>query len=193
VRAGDTGPSPDATTSEPFGATVAELDDAFDRLLDRVRGNRAIDRVMYTASAAGDWSIVWHVIGAVRFAADPSRRRESLRFATVLAAESLVVNQGVKRLFMRVRPAADPDRSHPHTLRQPSTSSFPSGHASAAFCAATLLADTSSPVATVLWFSLATVVAVSRPYVRVHHVSDTVGGAVLGIVLGRLARRLWPI
>jgi undecaprenyl-diphosphatase len=148
---------------------------------------------MYTASALGDWSILWHVIGAARFAADPSRRRESIRFATVLAAESLIVNQGVKRLFQRVRPATDPDRSHPHSLRQPSTSSFPSGHASAAFCAATLLADTSSPAATCLWFTLATVVALSRPYVGVHHASDTVGGAVVGLALGGLARRLWPI
>jgi undecaprenyl-diphosphatase len=172
---------------------VARLDDAFDWWLDRVRGNRVVDRVMYSASAAGDWSLVWHVIGAARFAADPSRRRETVRLATVLAAESLIVNQGVKRLFQRVRPASDPDRNHPYSLRRPTTSSFPSGHASAAFCAVTLLADTSSPAATCLWFALATVVALSRPYVGVHHLSDTVGGVAMGIALGQMARRLWPI
>ena len=193
MRGGDAGPSSDTTASEPFGPTVAALDDAFDRMLDRVRGNRIADRVMYTASAVGDWSIVWHVIGAARLAADPSRRGESVRLSTVLAAESLIINQGVKRLFRRVRPAGDPDRAHPHTLRLPSTSSFPSGHASAAFCAATLLAETSSPAAAGLWFAVATVVALSRPYVRMHHVSDTVAGAAIGVAFGQLARRLWPI
>ena len=29
-------------------------------------------------------------------------------------------------------------------------------------------------------------------YVRIHHASDVVGGVVTGVVLGRVARRLWP-
>jgi membrane-associated phospholipid phosphatase len=38
-----------------------------------------------------------------------------------------------------------------------------------------------------LWFGLAGIVATSRPYVRIHHASDIVGGAVTGLALGRLA------
>jgi undecaprenyl-diphosphatase len=40
------------------------------------------------------------------------------------------------------------------------------------------------------WFVLASLVAASRVYVRMHHTSDVVGGAVLGLVLAKFARRL---
>jgi undecaprenyl-diphosphatase len=72
-------------------------------------------------------------------------------------------------------------------MRRPITSSFPSGHATAAFTAASVLAHTGRGDA--LWFALATVVAGSRVYVRMHHASDVIAGAVLGIALGRVARR----
>ena len=37
--------------------------------------------------------------------------------------------------------------------------------------------------------SLATVVASTRVYVRLHHASDVAAGAVLGLALGRALRR----
>ena len=42
------------------------------------------------------------------------------------------------------------------------------------------------------YYLLATVVAASRVYVRLHHASDVIGGALLGIAFGRVARRLAP-
>ena len=75
-------------------------------------------------------------------------------------------------------------------LRRPITSSFPSGHATAAFCAATLLSKGSR--AAPLWYVLAAMVASTRVYVRLHHTSDIVAGAALGVVLGRALRPLLP-
>jgi undecaprenyl-diphosphatase len=40
-----------------------------------------------------------------------------------------------------------------------------------------------------VWFGLATVVGLSRAYVRIHHASDVVGGAAVGLVLGAVATR----
>ena len=65
-----------------------------------------------------------------------------------------------------------------HGLRRPITTSFPSGHATAAFCAATLLGG--GPV----WYGAAAAVASTRIYVRLHHASDVVVGAALGLGLG---------
>jgi membrane-associated phospholipid phosphatase len=42
-----------------------------------------------------------------------------------------------------------------------------------------------------LYFGVGAVVAVSRVYVRHHHASDVVAGALVGVVLARAARRLW--
>jgi membrane-associated phospholipid phosphatase len=173
----------------PFGPAVAGFDAAVDRALDRVRGHPVTDRVFYTASTLGDWSLLWHLIGLARAAVDPGWRREALRLSTVLAVESVTVNQGVKRLFKRRRPAVEADR--PLNLRTPTTTSFPSGHASAAFCAAVLLSDGDRALAP-LWYGLAAIVALSRPYARDHYASDTVAGAVLGFTIGQVAKRLWP-
>ena len=77
-------------------------------------------------------------------------------------------------------------------IRVPSTSSFPSGHASAAFCAAVLLSKR-QPRLVPLWFGLAAVVGLSRPYVRMHHASDVVVGAAIGAAIGEIASLLVPL
>ena len=43
-----------------------------------------------------------------------------------------------------------------------------------------------------LYYALAVVVASSRVYVRIHHASDVVAGAALGVGLGALANQVWP-
>ena len=48
------------------------------------------------------------------------------------------------------------------------------------------------PARAPLWYGLAATVALSRPYVHIHHASDMVGGAVIGYVVGRAAQALWP-
>jgi undecaprenyl-diphosphatase len=75
----------------------------------------------------------------------------------------------------------------------PKTTSFPSGHASAAFCAATLLSDGRTGTRKVAWYALAGTVAFSRVHVKIHHASDVIGGVAFGLVVGRVARRLWRL
>jgi undecaprenyl-diphosphatase len=169
--------------------TIARFDDAVDAAFDHLRGRLVADRLFYTASHLGDWSAIWHIVGAVRIAHDRRNLPNVLGIAAVLGAESLIVNQGIKRLFRRVRPVAHFD--HPHQLRRPSTSSFPSGHASAAACAAVLLID-AEPELTALWLALAAVVATSRVHVKIHHATDVLGGAAVGLALGLIGRRLIP-
>jgi undecaprenyl-diphosphatase len=79
----------------------------------------------------------------------------------------------------------------PHYLRTPRSTSFPSGHASSAFTAAGILSedDDLKP----LYYAIAVVVASSRVYVKIHHASDVIAGAALGVVLARIARRLWRV
>ena len=164
-------------------------DEQLDNALDCVRGNAVADRVFYTASQVGDFSIIWHVLNVGLVFVGVRTRRQAVRLALFLGAESLIVNQGIKRLFRRKRPvSAD---VHPHAVRMPSTSSFPSGHASSAAFAAHLLADDHPGLRPLFWL-IAAIVSLSRPYVRAHHASDIAGGLVTGSVLARAARGLWP-
>ena len=43
-----------------------------------------------------------------------------------------------------------------------------------------------------LYYAIGAVVASSRVYVKIHHPSDVVAGALLGIALAGIARRVWP-
>ena len=153
-----------------------------------LRGRKLMDRVMYGASDVGEFSQIWHVLGAIRALGPRREASDALRFSALMALESLIVNQGVKRLFARRRPGTAAENPTQHRLRQPITSSFPSGHASAAFCAAVVLSRGSrlGP----LYRLAAAIVAVSRIHVRLHHASDVIAGAAVGEAIGRLASRL---
>jgi membrane-associated phospholipid phosphatase len=168
---------------ERFDATV-------DGWFDRLRGNRRIDRLFYGASAIGDHGMLWVMLGAVRGLRGDHHWPAAVRVGVGVGVESIVVNAGIKSLFRRRRPVVDEPRPYP--LRIPLTSSFPSGHATSAFCAATLLSD-GDPHLAPLYFGAATIVALSRIHVKIHHASDVAGGIVVGLALGQLGKRLYPI
>ena len=169
-----------------LGPRVARFDTAVDEWLESIRGNPTVDRVATTASKLGDWSTIWHAAGLVRALAG-GRLRESIALDIGLAAESLIVNQGVKRLFRRERPTESGDDRY--DVRRPSTSAFPSGHASAAAFAAVTLIRWSRGRTSPIWLTMAVVVGASRAVVRIHHASDVVGGALTGITLARVLAR----
>ncbi len=170
---------------DQLGPVVDRFDTAAEALLERLRGNPVADRVFSTASHLGDFSVIWHVVGLGRGLA-LGRLDQTVVLAALLGAESLVVNQGVKRLFRRERPTETGDERLP--VRRPSTSSFPSGHASSAAFAATVLIGWDGKRLAPLWITLAAIVGTSRAYVRIHHTSDVVGGAALGVALGLVGR-----
>jgi undecaprenyl-diphosphatase len=168
---------------------VERFDQWVDGLFDTLRGSEPSDRIFYAVTELADFSLLWLLSATAKAAWREDEIPNALRVATVLAAESVVVNAGIKSVFKRERPVVQVAR--PHKLRVPLTTSFPSGHSSAAVVAAMLLAQRSQRKT--LWYALALLVASSRVYVRIHHASDVVGGLALGAVLGTIAKRLWPL
>jgi undecaprenyl-diphosphatase len=164
---------------------VRAFDEAVEDQLDKIR-SPLLDRAMYTLSSAADHSLLWFAIGGLK-AMREGDLRFAAKFGVTMGIESGLTNGLVKSAFRRVRPEHEVDEGPlPYGMRRPITSSFPSGHATAAFTAATVLAHTGE--GDVFWYAVATVVAGSRVYVRMHHASDVVVGAALGLVLGRVAR-----
>lgn len=173
--------------SPPLPDIITRFDDTVDGWFDQIRHHKVANRVFYAASEAGNFSMIWHASGIAQTMLGRTTRRDAIALSAALGVESLLVNQGIKRLFRRERPTHDGDR--PHALRQPTTSSFPSGHASAACCAAILLSDR-QPALRPLWWTMAALVSTSRIHVRIHHASDVVGGAVVGTAIGLGARTI---
>ena len=171
-------------------ARIARFDDRVDSAFDRVRGNPVTDRMFYGASELGDFSLVWFILGALRGLRSERDWQAAVRVGAGLAVESALVNGVIKSFFRRRRPPVE-GFVHRLPLRRPRTSSFPSGHATAAFSAAALLSE--DDVLSPLYYCVAAVVASSRVYVKVHHASDVVAGAALGAVMGRAARMAFPL
>ena len=176
--------------SSEFVADVRARGDGGDAVVPGLR--RAADALFYGLSSAADHGLLWLALGTVRAA----RRGEpaiALRLGVALGCESLFTNGIVKSCFDAHRPPDHfiHDEPLPYGMHRPITGSFPSGHAACAFMAASLLSqDTDGAPA---WYALATLVAWSRVYVRMHHRRDVVAGAALGLALGAVARRLIPL
>lgn len=168
---------------------VHRIDHGVENALDCCRGHPAVDRLFYAASTLGDHGLIWLFLGALRGLRSEHDFKAAVRVGAGVGIESALVNLGMKSLFKRSRPVSE--RERPLWLRQPRTSSFPSGHATSAFTAAALLSD-DDPLWPV-YYAVAAVVSASRVYVGIHHASDVVAGVAVGVVLGQIGRRLAPL
>jgi len=166
------------------------FDAVADSAFEQMRGIPKMDRLFYAASALGDHGLLWHTIGAVRALGGDRQMAEAMRLSAVLGVESVLVNVGIKSLFRRSRPVHRGAR--PFALRRPLSSSFPSGHATSAFCAAVLLSE-AEPRLRPLWYATAGLVAASRVHVRIHHTTDVMVGAAVGWALGHVALKVVPL
>lgn len=131
---------------------------------------------------------MWFLVLVARWRRPGVRRTSAARAVVVTGAVVPLCNAVLKRAFRRARP----ERPAPVPgLRRPTSASFPSGHSLAAWCAADLLADGDhwGPA----YYALAAAVSISRLQVRHHHATDVVAGSALGLVIGRTARRLFPL
>ncbi|MDW3180315.1 MAG: phosphatase PAP2 family protein [Acidimicrobiia bacterium] len=164
--------------------TFEPIDLAVDEAWDTIRGNSVADRIFYGASEAANFSKIWHALSIAQAIAvrDPKR---AMATSAALGIEAGLVNGPIKSLFERERPTVD---ERPMKLRQPKTSSFPSGHASAAVVAASFLTPGMPPARKFAVRTLAAVVSTSRIHVQIHHATDVAAGAATGWVLARAIR-----
>ena len=105
------------------------------------------------------------------------------------AADALIVTTAATELIKQVaklpRPESDDPRLVDLGLAPPSDGhGFPSGHASAAFAFATVMADADRENRW-LWYGAASAVSWSRVEVHAHHTWDVVAGAALGNYIAR--------
>jgi undecaprenyl-diphosphatase len=168
---------------------VVALDRRAVELAQALRGAHLVDRTLYGLSEAANHSLLWHSINlADALTGDRTRRRRAVRRSVIIATEQALINGPVKMITRRDRPVALDH--HPHELRVPRTSSFPSGHASAATCAATMLSRDVGFAP--LWFGLAAGISWSRVHVGAHHASDVLAGVAVGRIMANAAERVWP-
>lgn len=149
------------------------------------------DRLLVGLTQAADYSRLWMAIAGVMAATGGKRGRRAAAGGTLsIAIAATFANGPAKLLVRRPRPSAS---SRASLIAMPATTSFPSGHSASAFAFATG-ACMELPRLAPLLVPLAGAVAYSRVYTGVHHPSDVLAGASIGMLAGtigaRLARRL---
>lgn len=133
-------------------------------------------------SAAGRYSMLQTAAAAlgVVFATD---RIGFVWFIAAVVFEWVFTNGPVKLLFRRARPdASDVVDMLPDWLHPPRSSSFPSGHSSAA-AFATVIWWSWSPVAGVIALLVSLAMGASRIIIRAHHRTDVAAGLIWGALL----------
>jgi len=178
--------------SSGFMATVEAIDERVDAWFDLIRGHPTFDGAAKVITGLGDHGLMWAATTVWRARRTGPDRARAVRALAISGVESSLVNAALKAVVGRSRP----DRTGLQLteggvpVREPKTSSFPSGDTLAAFCAATVMHQPGDRAGSTLLFTSATLVGVSRIHLGAHHASDVVGGAVIGGVLGLIGRRL---
>lgn len=150
---------------------------------------RAPRRLVIASSTAARGSALWVLIGAGLAVRAGRGRRAAVRGVTALVGASAASHLLSRVLAHRPRPRAGHLPARRALPEQPSSSSFPSAHATSAVAFTTALM-LESPVLGMVVAPVAVVVTYSRVRTRVHWPTDVIAGAFLGAITALLTRRI---
>ncbi|MCR5484193.1 MAG: phosphatase PAP2 family protein [Clostridiales bacterium] len=135
----------------------------------------------------GEGGVFWILLGLLLMVFKKTRK---CGFAVLGALVCMMVinNLALKNIIARTRPFnLEQWRDwfvYPEIVPRPSSFSFPSGHSSSAFAAATATTSSKKPYIYIPAFILAALIGCSRIYVHVHYCTDVLFGALFGIIYG---------
>jgi membrane-associated phospholipid phosphatase len=137
-------------------------------------------------SAAGRYSMLWFAVATVGIGVADDRAGFA-GLALAILAEWAFTNGPVKLLFERDRPDnSGVENLTPGWLTPPRSSSFPSGHSSAASFS-TVILWAWNPAAGIASAVVMIAMATSRVVLRAHHRSDVLAGLLWGAILATVA------
>lgn len=164
---------------------LLELDGQFLLWLREVFAHPVLDRGMIFVTSLGDKGTLWIVIGVLFLLLGIKGRKWRERGLLVLlslAANALICNLLLKPLVGRTRPYDL--LGYEILIRRLGDSSFPSGHTSASFAAATALYAINRRWG-IAAYILAVLIGFSRLYLGVHFPTDVFIGAIIGILAAK--------
>lgn len=137
---------------------------------------------MKIATFLGNGGILWLTACACLLLRQQTRRA-ALTALLSLVFSALVCNAFLKNLVERARPF-NKIPGLQFLIRKPHDFSFPSGHTSSSFAAATVFLALLPMWAGVTALLIAMTIAFSRMYLGVHYPSDVFCGMLLGVLFG---------
>lgn len=145
--------------------------------------NKFLDKLMITITLSGDLGIIWIIISFFLFSRT-KYTKEAIMVLLAIALASILGEGIIKHIVKRKRPFIK-NNIIKLMISQPGTYSFPSGHTASSFAAATVFIRTDMRL-TYLIVVIAILISFSRLYLRVHYLSDVIGGIILGVFSGTI-------
>ena len=148
------------------------------------------DTIIPTITHLGEVGLIWIIISLILLF-DKKYRYAGFLCLCSLALTGLVGEIFLKHLIARPRPFLTFEGIE-LLVSAPRTFSFPSGHTTASFAAAYMLACKLKPYGA-YFFLLAILMAFSRLYLLVHYPLDVLAGALLGILCAKAIQLIFPL
>lgn len=142
-----------------------------------------MDKLMVMSTYAGTGALAWWIVFALPFVLSDAYRRAGMTLIVALGFNFLIGEIIIKKAVGRDRPSGLLPEDE-IKITKPKDHSFPSGHSASSFCAFTVMLFCCPPQIWILALIGATSIAFSRLYLRVHYLSDVIGGIVLGMIDG---------
>lgn len=140
-----------------------------------------LDVLMKIITMFGNGGVFW-ILLTVALLFTKKYRKCGIAMAVSLIASLIFTNLLLKNILLRPRPFWV-DTTFNLIVTAPTDFSFPSGHSSASFAAATAF-FMQKKFPGIILLILAVLIGISRLYLTVHYPTDVLAGIVLGIIYG---------
>lgn len=142
--------------------------------------NKTFDRIMPIITMMGNLGVIWLIISSLMLLKVEYR---IIGVGVILALIlTTIIGEGIiKHIVKRNRPFKNNDEKL--LINKPITYSFPSGHTASSFAALAVFLQMNGKLGLVV-SPIATLIAFSRVYLKVHYPTDVIFGMILGFTCG---------
>ncbi len=151
---------------------------------------RFLDKLMVLSTYAGTGAFIWWIGLAIPFVVIKEYRNTGIILIVTLGINYLIGEIIIKKSVGRGRPSNLIDDEE-MKIHKPKDNSFPSGHTASSFCAFTVTFWNCPAYFWIPALVVACLIGFSRLYLRVHYLSDVIGGMVLGLIDGSVISLLF--
>lgn len=145
-----------------------------------------LDPIMKFITSLGDEGIV-PIALCILLMIFKKTRKVGITAGTSLALEAILINLMIKKLVGRTRPYVV-NEAIEYITKRPGDYSFPSGHTGCMFAVASVLFYMLPKKVGIPAMVVASLVGISRLYVGVHYPTDIIGGFIIGMFTGFIAK-----
>ena len=144
--------------------------------------NRTNNRIMAVITTLGTGGLVWFLM-CIPFLFFEGHIDTAINIPFALIVAWLVGEITIKHLVGRVRPSENLPENE-QIIKRPAHYSFPSGHSASSFSVVAVVIIRCNIFIIIPVIILASLIAFSRMYLRVHYFTDVLAGIIVGLVCG---------